>query len=211
MGAVLESNATYLTIYNGKLCKRVPQPTKTSQTRVNKQGKTVHEEFYKGWKGRITAIEVREHKEYGKFWNVTLTDEDGDVIIQMNYSSSFSQAFLKTLPNIDLKGDIVFTPSVKMEGDKKKSTVFINQHGKSVKWYYTKEDNKGLPKLKKIKVKGKESWDDSDILEFLEDMVKTDIVPKLPKGAVPVAGKKPEVIEVEAEETEEVNPDDLPF
>ncbi len=211
MGAVLESNATYLTIYNGKLCKRVPQPTKTSQTRVNKQGKTVHEEFYKGWKGRITAIEVREHKEYGKFWNVTLTDEEGDVIIQMNYSSSFSQAFLKTLPNIDLKSDIVFTPSVKQEGDKKKSTVFINQHGQSVKWAYSKETPNGIPALSQKKVKGKVTWDDSEILEFLEEMVKNDIVPKLPKGATPTgSAKKSEPVDSE-EEAEEVNPDDLPF
>src|SRR5512141_3200913 len=102
MGAVLETNAIFLTISNGKICRRVQKPTKTSVERVNKNGVTVHEEYYKGWKGRITGIAVREHKDFGKFWNVTLTDQDGDAILQMQYSSGYSAAFLKTLPNVDL-------------------------------------------------------------------------------------------------------------
>lgn len=200
MGAVLQTNAIYLTISNGQLCRRFNSPTKTSKERVNKKGTTVHEEFYKGWKGRITGIAVQEHKEFGKFWNVTITDENGDAIIQMNYSSGYSAAFLKTLPNIDLDSDIVFSPSMKIEGEKKKATVFITQHGQPIKWYYTKDDPKGLPELQKVKVKGKVTWDDSDIMEFLEKMVNTQIVPKLSKGAGPVDVPLPD--EVDAEELE---------
>lgn len=188
MGAVHQTNAIYLTISNGQLTRRFTSPTKTSKERVNKKGTTVHEEFYKGWKGRITGIAIQEHKEYGKFWNVTITDENGDAIIQMNYSSGYSSAFLKTLPNIDLKSDIVFSPSMKIEGDKKKATVFITQHGKPVKWAFTKADPKGLPELQKVKVKGKVTWDDSEICEFLEKMVMTTIVPQLGK-----AGETPDV------------------
>lgn len=202
MGAVLQTNAIYLTISNGQLCRRFQSPTKTSKERVNKKGTTVHEEFYKGWKGRITGIAVQEHKEFGKFWNVTIADEQGEAIIQMNYSSGYSAAFLKTLPNIDLNSDIVFSPSMKIEGDKKKATVFITQHGKPVKWAYTKDDPKGLPELRKLKVKGKEQWDDSDIMEFLEKMVFTQIVPKLGKGAEEVDVPLPdesEDLELEAE------------
>lgn len=209
MGAVLENNAIYLTISNGKLCRRVLQPTKTSVTRTNKAGKIVHEEFYKGWKGRITGIAVREHKEFGKFWNVIITDEAGDAIIQMNYSSGYSSAFLKTLPNIDLKSDIVFTPNMKEEGDKKKTTVFITQHGQPVKWFYTKDEPNGLPQLKQVKVKGKITWDDSDCSEFLEKMVNEKIVPALPKaGAIPPA---PVVAGADGDEEPEVDPNDLPF
>lgn len=214
MGAVLQTNAIYLTISNGQLCRRFQSPTKTSKERVNKKGTTVHEEFYKGWKGRITGIAVQEHKEFGKFWNVTIADEQGEAIIQMNYSSGYSAAFLKTLPNIDLNSDIVFSPSMKIEGDKKKATVFISQHGKPIKWAYTKDDPKGLPELRKLKVKGKEQWDDSDIMEFLEKMVMTEIVPKLGKGAeevdVPLPDEQdPEELELEAEAKKVKNK--LPF
>jgi hypothetical protein len=186
MGAVQQTNAIYLTISNGQLCRKFQSPTKTSKERVNKKGVTVNEEYYKGWKGRITGIAVQEHKEFGKFWNVTITDEQGDAIIQMNYSSGYSAAFLKTLPNIDLDSDIVFSPSMKIENDKKKATVFISQHGKPVKWAFTKDEPNGLPELQKMKVKGKVTWDDSDIMEFLEKMVFTTIVPKLGKGAADV-------------------------
>lgn len=202
MGAIIENNAIFLNISNGKICKRVLKPTPTSIERVNKNGQTVFEEHYKAWKGRITDISVREHKEYGKFWNITLTDEAGDAILSMNYSSGYSNAFLKTLPNVDLNSDVIITPNLKIEGDKKKTTVFITQHGQPTKWFYTKDNPNGLPELKSIKVKGKLTYDDSDILEFLEKMVMTEIRPKLGNktpSAVP-AGAEPEPAD-----------DDLPF
>jgi hypothetical protein len=201
MGAVEQSNAIFLSITNGQICRKVPAPTKTSKERVNKNGKTVHEEYCKGWKGRITAVTVRDHPEFGKFWNITLTDDQGDAILQMNYSSGYSAAFLKMLPNVDLSSDVVITPNLKKEGDKNKTSLFITQHGVPVKWYYTKDDPKGLPPLKKIKVKGKDTWDDSDIMEFLENMVNTEIVPKLGSGAAAES----------EEDAPDIDKEDLPF
>jgi hypothetical protein len=201
MGAVQESNAIFLTISNGKICRKVMKKTEKSEERVNKNGATVNEEFYKGWKGRITDIQVREHKEYGKFWNVTLSDNDGDAILQMNYSSGYAAAFLKTLPNVDLNSDVVITPNLKIEGDKKKTTLFITQHGTPLKHYYTKDNPNGIPQLQKIKVKGKDTWDDTLLTEFLEKMVMTEIRPKLGNKAAAVpAGAEPEPTD-----------DDLPF
>jgi hypothetical protein len=204
MGAVEQSNAIYLSISNGQICRRVPKKTSKSQERVNKNGITVFEEFYKGWKGRITGIAVRDHKDYGKFWNITLTDSDGDAILQMKYSSGYATAFLKTLPNIDLNSDVIITPNMKIEGDKKKATVFITQHGVALKHYYNRDNPNGLPELKKIKVKGKETWDDSDMAEFLENMVNTDIVPKMgvQASAVPADDEG---------NSEPAGTDDLPF
>lgn len=205
MGAVQQSNAIFLTISNGQICRRVSSKTKDSKERVNKNGVTVFEEYYKGWKGRITAIEVREHKDYGKFWNVTLTDSDGDAILQMQYSSGYSAAFLKILPNVDLNSDVIITPNMKIDGDKKKATIFITQHGVPLKHYYTRDNPNGLPELKQIKVKGKITWDDSDMAEFLEKMVNTEIKPKLIKaGAVASAsGGAFDVEDIEPENMEE--------
>lgn len=203
MGAIMQSNAIFLTISNGQICKKVQKATSISKERVNKNGATVHEEYYKGWKGQITAIEVREHKEFGKFWNITLTDDQGDAILQMKYSSGYATAFLKMLPNVDLNSDVIITPKLTIEGDKKKTSLFITQHGQPIKWYYTKDNPNGLPELKKIKVKGKEQWDDSDIAEFLEKMVNTIIVPKLPKGrtvGATATDDAPDIDEVESME-----------
>lgn len=205
----MQSNAIYLTISNGQICKKVSKPTSISKERVNKNGATVNEEYYKGWRGLITAIEVREHKDFGKFWNITLTDDQGDAILQMNYSSGYSAAFLKTLPNIDLKSDVIISPSLKIEGDKKKTSIFVTQHGVPLKWYYTKDNMNGLPELKKIRVKGKDQWDDSDIMEFLEKMVMTEIVPKLPKAGAVAGTASSGALDVEDIEPE--NMEEAPF
>jgi hypothetical protein len=196
MGAVMQSNAIFLTIGNGQICKKVKEPTAISKERVNKRGATVHEEYYKGWKGQITAIAVREHEEFGKFWNITLTDDEGEAILQMNYSSGYAAAFLKMLPNVDLTCDVVISPNLKVVDGKNKTSLFITQHGQPVKWFYTKDNPNGLPALKKIKVKGKETWDDSDMMEFLEKMVNTEIVPKLPKGRTIGADAAPDIDDV---------------
>jgi hypothetical protein len=50
-----------------------------------------------------------------------------------------------------------------------------------------------MPQLKKIKVKGVETWDDTDRMEYLENYVKTSILTKV----------KPNL--------QDVNEDDIPF
>lgn len=200
MGAVKQSNAIFLTIADGKISRRFQQPTADSITRTTKTGKVVHEEFYKAWKGRIVDIKFQEHPEFGRFLNLSIEDEDGTAIIQMKQGSGYATAFLKMLPNIDLYSEITFTPSMKMDGEKKKTSVFINQNGETVKWAYTRENPNGCPELKKIKVKGKDVWDDSDIVEFLENMVNADILPQL-------SGVKATVAQAVGNDTE----DDMPF
>ena len=212
MGAVEQSNAIYLTIADGKISRKVKEPTGKSVQRTNKNGRVVNEEFYKGWKGFITDIQVRDTKEYGKFWNITLSDDEGDAILQMNYSSGYSAAFLKTLPNVDLSTEVMITPKLTIEGEKKKTSLFISQvdetgKWKALSWAYTKDQPNGLPELRQIKVKGKITWDDSDIMEFLEKMVNTQVLPELLKKG----RKKVVVAEVDTEETTPADTEDLPF
>lgn len=178
MGAVKQSNAIYLGISDGKISRRVAQPTADSKERINKEGKVVHEEFYRGWSGRITNIATREN-DYGKQWMVSLTDDEGTAILQMPYSSGYAAAFLKALPNVDLTQEVTLAPKLTIEGDKKKTTLFINQGGKAVKWAYTKDNPNGMPELEQKKVKGKTVWDDSEIMAFLEKMVEEQVLPDL--------------------------------
>jgi predicted DNA-binding transcriptional regulator AlpA len=167
MGAIQQTSAIYLSIMDGKIVRRFQSPTAQSKERVTKEGKLVHEEIYKGWTGRITNVKTRE-SDYGKDWQVYLQDEDGTAILSMRYSSGYASAFLKALPNVDLSREVTITPHIKIEGDKKRTGIFLNQDGKSVKWFYTKETTNGLPPLEQIKVKGVATWDDSKMMEFLE-------------------------------------------
>jgi hypothetical protein len=77
------------------------------------------------------------------------------------------------LPNIDLSKEIRFMPwAMKDKNDPTKTITGITmyQDGEKLAPYYTKEDPKGLPQMVKIKVKGKEQWDDSDMMSYLEEM-----------------------------------------
>lgn len=190
------SNAIYYSISDGKICRQFKEKTPNSKERVNKNGRVVFEEFYDYIDGLIVDINTKE-SDFGKFWMITLADGDQQQILQMNYSSGYSNAFLKCLPNVDLKSKVKIIPSQKQEGDKKKTSIFITQHGQPVKWYFTKDNPNGLPQLQQVKVKGKLTWDDSDSMEFLEKMVNTQVKPNLPKaaGAAPGPDIEPQEIE----------------
>lgn len=175
-----QSSAAYLSISNGKICKQVMQPTAKSITRVNKNEKTVHEEFYSAVSGRIVDISTKEHKDFGKFWLVKIQDDDGETaVLQFNYSSGYANSFLKALPNVDFSQPVKLSPKLEEKDGKKKTTLFLNQNDTPIKWAFTKEEPNGLPALKQVKVKGKITWDDSDVMEFLERMVNEDIKPQL--------------------------------
>lgn len=195
------NNAIYLSIGDGKITKRVKQQTDISQSRTLKNGNVIHEEIYDGVSGIITSIKTHEHPSFGKFWNVTIQDGEEIYTLQMNYSGGYASAFLKTLPNVDLTKRVRFSPSMKIEGDKKKVTLFLNQEGKALKHFYTKDNPNGLPQMVQIKVKGKLQWDDSSMMDFLEKMVMTDIVPKLKNNT------EPEMEPATAEGTD----DEMPF
>jgi chaperonin GroEL (HSP60 family) len=160
----------------------------------------VHEEFYDTLSGIITDIDTKED-DYGKRWMVTLEEGENKYILQMNFSSSYSSAFLKTLPNVDFTKPVILAPKMTKEGDKTNVTLFVIQDGHALKRFYTKENPNGLPEMTQKKIKGKLTWDDSEMMEYLEKMVRETILPKL-------KGRKVNPVAV----TEgEKSVDDLPF
>lgn len=189
----LEKNnsATFLSIGDGKITKRVPQPTANSISRLTKQGKQVHEEIYDGVSGLVLDIKIHEHKEFGKFWNVILKDDDQVYTLQMNYSGGYASAFLKTLPNVNIFEAIRLVPKMEIQGEKKRVTLFVTQNGVPLKHYYTRDNPNGLPQMQQIKVKGKLAWDDSDMMEFLENMVNSTILPKIKGSTVEIDDEIP--------------------
>lgn len=194
MATVDFNNAIYYTISDGKICRQHREPVEGSITRVNKNGKTVHETFHKALKGRITDIKTKDG-DFGKQWIVTLQDESGQSEqLQFQYSSGYANGFLRALPNVDFSKEVIIAPNLQMVNDKKKTTVFLSQlnddNGKweALKWYFTKDEPNGLPDLEQKKFKGKITWDDTEMMEFLEKMVNTEILPKL-KGFKTVAAE----------------------
>lgn len=173
-------SGTYITILNGAFAQRVQPGDEGAKERINKMGKVVYERYYQSFTGFLTSINVKEDTGFGKSWNFGFTLSSGQkYFIQMPYSSSNSSAFLAMLPNIDLEKPITLSPSMKMVDGKNKTSLFVNQDNKPVKHFYTKDTPNGCPPMRQIKVKGQDVWDDTDRLEFLQNMVNTEILPKL--------------------------------
>ncbi len=179
MGLEKRESGKYITIYQGKFCIRVPEGTEGSVERVNKLGNKVSEMFYDSFNGVLTNIKTKDSADYGKNWEFTLVDGEDQYTLQLSYSNSFAKNILKMLPNVDLSKPMTLSPSMKMEDGKQKTSLFINQDGKAIKHAYTKDVPNGLPPMEKIKVKGQDMWDDSASLAFLQEMVDTQILPKL--------------------------------
>jgi hypothetical protein len=166
-----QSSSIYLQISNGKLVRSFSSPTQKSISRINKVGKEVNEEFYDSLTGYIKGISTKE-TEYGKFWVINVNDGENDYTLSTNYSGGYAVSFLKAIPNADLSRVMTITPKIMVDGDKRNSVMFINQDGKGLKHYWTKDNPGNLPNLEKIKIKGKDTWDDTKRLEYLENFVK---------------------------------------
>lgn len=177
------NSAIYLSVSDGKIVRRFKEPTAQSKARTNKMGNTVHEESYDYVEGMITGISVRD-SDYGKFWCVNIQDGSDAYILQFQYSGGNANSFLKSIPNADLRKPIRIRPAVEIDGDKKRSKLFLVQDDKALRWFWTKDNPGKMPSLKKIKIKGVEQWDDSDMMEYLEAYVKEHITPKLGGGDI---------------------------
>jgi hypothetical protein len=172
------SSNIYLSIADGKIVRRFKEPTANSKQRTSKTGKIVHEESYDFVSGIITDISTKD-SEYGKFWNVRLQDGHDTYVLQFQYSGGNASSFLKAIPNADLAKEIKIKPRVEMNGDKKRTTVMLIQDDTIIRWKWTKDNPGDLPSLKKVKVKGVEQWDDSDMMEALEAYIDEHVKPKL--------------------------------
>jgi len=214
MGFENRESGKYITILGGKFCEKVKEGTEGAETRVNKIGTTVHEIFHDSFTGKLIDIKVKDG-EYGKSWNFHFLDEGEVYILQLSYSNSFSTAFLKMLPNIDLTKEMKVSPSVKEVDGKNKNSLFVNQDGVAIKHAYTMAEKNGMPDMEKLVVKGVEVWDDTKRLVFLQEMVDTQILPKLlgvgnvnPVAVAPTAEAEAEAVEYSEDE---INIDGIDF
>lgn len=162
----------FLSISNGKLVRSYKEKVEGSVSRINKAGREVHEMFYDSLEGIIKSVDTKDG-DYGKFLVVNVESNGVNYQLEMNYSSGYSASFLKTIPNVKLSDIVTITPKLTIEGDKKKSVIFLNQGRVGIKWFFTKDNPNGMPDLTKVKIKGKETWDDSDRMEFLENYAKS--------------------------------------
>lgn len=163
----------FLGIADGKLVQQHKEAVKdVTATRTTKTGKTVHEEKFDYIEGVLTSIKTKEN-DYGKQYVLGVQDGDDKFYINISYSSRYATSFLKALPNIDITKPVKLMPwsmADKNDATKKITGITMWQNGEKIAPFYTKEDPKGLPEMKKVKLKGKDTWDSFEMDTFLEEM-----------------------------------------
>ena len=166
------SSTIYLSVADGYLVRSYKEANANTTERVTKTGKLVYEEKFKDLTALLISGETKEN-DYGKQWAFKFINEGVTYIVNISYSSRYASSFLKALPNIDLSIPVKFMPwSMVDKNDslKKITGITCYQNGNKIAPAFTKDNPNGLPEMKQIKVKGKVTWDDSDMTEFLENM-----------------------------------------
>jgi hypothetical protein len=176
------SNTIYLSVADGYLVRSHKEANSNTTQRVTKNGKLVHEEKFKDLIANLISIETKENEFAGKKikqWALKFQDGEDIYIVNMPYSSRYAASFLKALPNIDLTKNVKFMPwSMADKNNTTKQitgvTMYQNDGNGFVKVQpaFTKDAPNGLPQMKQVKVKGDLIWDDSDMMNFLENVAK---------------------------------------
>jgi hypothetical protein len=201
---------TYLGIKYGKIVQRVPEGTPGAVQRITKAGKPVCEAQYTFVKGKLLEISAFEHEEYGQQWTFILQDGSEVYHLQLGEKENTRAltGLLYALPGCDFAKPVAIYPyDFTGKDGKNRAGVTLKQDDKKVEWFFTREDPKGLPALKQVSINGKETWDDSERMQFLRRYVEQHITPQLPSFA-----PQPEPPEIpELPDMPDGNPDDLPF
>lgn len=204
------SGTTFFSIGDGKVRIRLKEFTEGCTERQLKDGKIVHEFVYDKFEGRLTSL-TKEDSPYGTQWRFQFTDGDKSYTLNINYDSSTAMKLLNQLlaPEIDTAKPLTLKPyDFTADNGKRMVGVTVYQNGAKIvgaygtNGYPVEGRTENMPELKPIKYKGKDTWDSTDRLEFLEGKVSTILVPKL-TSAVPTAETVPA--------HEEGGDDGLPF
>lgn len=188
--------SNYYSVSNGQIVRSYggtkPEDVETTE-RVNKNGNTVYEQLYDFIQGKIIKAELKTHDEYGDSIILTLASGGQKANLQIKFDSAYGRSLLYKIPNINLEEEIKITPYsfVDKESGKTRLGLTIYDPLEKVPNYYTKDDPNGMPQLKKVKFKGKDTWDNTDQIAFLKD--------KFAEFASSLSGPEPE-IEEESEE-----------
>lgn len=168
----------FLSISDGKIVRRHDAEVKgTTVSRVNKLGKTVHEEKFDTIEGVITGVKLKADtsgQNYGDQYVITIKDGDDMFNINVQQDSRYATSFLKALPHVDLNKPVKFMPwsmQDKTTPTKNITGVTMWQDGVKILPAYTKEAPNGLPEMTQKTIKGKKVWDSYEMNEFLKKMV----------------------------------------
>jgi hypothetical protein len=174
-----------------------------------------HENPYDQLEGQVVNLSYKDENFNGqdvKKFQILVFDGDDKYMLSFPVESPAYSSFISFAKNVDLSEPITLHCLGKEVEDKSgkkgiRTSILISQNEKFAKAFYTKDHKNGLPDFKKLKISGKEVWDKTDYLDFLENVVENELKPQLPgfKNDAKVIFKEEE----SPKELEYI--DDLPF
>src|SRR6187399_3080423 len=134
-----DSNAIYLSTFDGFFERKLKEPQPGSVQRINKNNETINVLRFNTLIGKIAKIEYKVTEKYGAFWSVTIVD-DAVYKLDLSVTSSSTFYFLNRLINesLDLKAPVELKVFAEVENDKKKTIILLKQGGKMIPGVYTK-------------------------------------------------------------------------
>ncbi|MEO6610711.1 MAG: hypothetical protein ABIT05_01215 [Chitinophagaceae bacterium] len=185
---------------------------KKGQLVVKKENEFSYFSFIAGY---LKDLEIRDDEFNGKKYKklcLMLTDNDEDFQLQMKLDSGYGIAFSMMVPNIDLKQMVKITPTYKEVDNKGKAGMFINQSGKALKWFWTRDNPGHLPPMEQTEFKGETLWDNTKQQTFLIDYLLNTIKPALGHSIVDGPAHQLDEKERDPNPSDITEPvDDLPF
>lgn len=209
---------TFVNFFRGLFTVEVKPETHGAETRTTETGRIVHYKSYNQLEGYIRNIEKKTRDFQGKTYTTLqiIIEDDLKFCLQLNYFGNPARCFFNVLPNIDLGQKVHLIAKRVKQDDTSRDVLFVNQNGKGLKWYYTKEDPKGKPDWKKLQFNGKTEWDRTEELDFFQAYIDT-VVKQTLKDLTPIDSALNFSMPTPAEDNddcfgnESLNDDDLPF
>ncbi|WP_028525634.1 hypothetical protein [Runella limosa] len=164
-----EDNSTvFFTVYDSKLTRRFETPNNKTISRINRNGRQVHEQYFKAIEGMLYDIELKE-SDFGRQWLLWFQDGVDKFVLQLDYRSKEAKDFFSRLPNTKL--DYYIRTTV-FKNEKGKTQLFTKQGQSSVPSAFTLENPNGRPEMvETTDGEGKKKWDDTAQMKFYEELV----------------------------------------
>jgi hypothetical protein len=185
LGNSNNGGGTFLGMFQGKFTKKADAKTPGAIQRTNKNGVVVYELTYSELTGIITGIvkEQSKNEKIGLQWKISITDEEGTYIFNIPYSGGSSFRFFTKLATIAAKKDDSLsrplTIGLGWNKERERVEFYLKQDSENIKAFWTKDNPGKLPQLKRVMIKGKEEWDDTDQMNYIEQSFIAKIAPKL--------------------------------
>jgi hypothetical protein len=195
----------YFTAIDGKMTQRISEEdynaekvNDPSSVRLRKKedGTPVYERIFDGISGYLKGYSEKDTPFGTIDANFVLEDNGEEYHVQFRKGSRPHKMVLMRFPNIDPSRKIYIGVFNGDNADKTQKVMmsFVKYDGEqgTIGSAFPRDGDHNLPDLEKIKVKGKEQWDDTKQLEYFDSVTIPEMLKRIEGSGVNVETKKPQ-------------------